>query len=225
MEEHVIRSHPVQPIARQLLDQISDTARRFNIVSLNRQIEACDKLFGEDKIIDVAILGQFKAGKSSFVNSLIGQNALPVGVIPVTTVITRLYYGREPEAIVTHFDGSAVQVAVSEVGEYISEEKNPANEKNVEVVDIALPALEPYQGLLVDTPGLGSVFKYNTETSEEWLPEVGAAIVAVSADRPLSENDINLIRELARHTPNIILLLTKTSSGAFSIGTLKAFSA
>jgi len=45
-----------------------------------------------------------------------------------------------------------------------------------------LPALARYPGLrLVDTPGLGSVFKYNTETSEEWLPQVGAAIVAVSA--------------------------------------------
>ena len=84
--------------------------------------------------------------------------------------------------------------------------------KNVEVVDIALPALARYPGLrLVDTPGLGSVFKYNTETSEEWLPQVGAAIVAVSADRPLSDNDLNLLRDLARYTPKILLLLTKVN--------------
>jgi predicted translin family RNA/ssDNA-binding protein len=77
-------------------------------------------------------------------------------------------------------------------------------------VDIELPALEEYAGLrLVDTPGLGSVFKYHKSTSENWLPEVGAALLAVSSDRPLSEHDLELIRELTRHTPNIILLLTK----------------
>jgi GTP-binding protein EngB required for normal cell division len=211
MEQQLTGSRPVRSTAHLLLDLARDVLRRFNIVSLKPQIEACENLFGQDRIIDVAVLGQFKAGKSSFINSLIGQDVLPVGVIPVTTVITRLYYGKERRAVVTHFDGSIVQVPVNEVEQYISEEKNPANEKNVEVVDIALPALGRYQGLrLVDTPGLGSVFKYNTETSQRWLPEVGAAVVAVSAARPLSENDINLIRELARHTPNIMLLLTKT---------------
>jgi len=78
------------------------------------------------------------------------------------------------------------------------------------MVDIELPALEDYAGLrIVDTPGLGSVFKYHIETAEHWLPEVGAALLAISADRPLSENDLQLIRELVRHTPRIVLLLTK----------------
>jgi GTP-binding protein EngB required for normal cell division len=193
-----------------ILSKIQEASDRFHIVSLHRDIAACEGLFARDRVIDVAILGQFKAGKSSFINSLIGQDVLPVGVIPVTTVITRLRYEEKPGAIVTRFDGSRVEVPVDEVEQFISEAKNPANEKNVEVVDIALSALARYQGLrLVDTPGLGSVFKYNTETSEEWLPEAGAAIVAVSADRPLSDNDIGLLRELARYTPKIIVLLTK----------------
>jgi hypothetical protein len=61
----------------------------------------------------------------------------------------------------------------------------------------------------VDTPGLGSVFRYNTELSEDWLPEVGCAIVTISSDRPLSENDLNLIRELMDYTPRVVLLLSK----------------
>jgi ribosome biogenesis GTPase A len=186
LEQQPTHRLPVRSTAHLLLDRVRDASHRLDIVSLNRQTEVCGNLLGQDRIIDVAILGQFKAGKSSFINSLIGQNVLPVGAIPVTTVITRLYYDNEPGAIVTHFDGSTIEVPVNEVEQYISEEKNPANEKNVEVVDIALSALARYQGLrLVDTPGLGSVFKYNTETSQEWLPEVGAAIVAVSAERPL----------------------------------------
>ncbi len=210
MEEAATRFKPIQPTARSALKRIRQDSLRFNIVSLNRDIDACEALFGEDQIIDVAILGQFKAGKSSFLNSLIGQNVLPVGILPVTTVITRLRYGRTPKGIVTQFDGSTFGIAVEDVGEFVSEEKNPANEKNVEIVDIELPSLERYQGLrLVDTPGLGSVFKYNTDTSEDWLPRVGAAIVAVSADRPLSDNDLGLLRDLARYTPKVVLLLTK----------------
>jgi uncharacterized coiled-coil protein SlyX len=43
----------------------------------------------------------------------------------------------------------------------------------------------------------------------DWLPNVGAAVVAVSADAPLAERDLELLGELHRHTPKIVLLLTK----------------
>ncbi|MGD0237267.1 MAG: dynamin family protein [Syntrophorhabdales bacterium] len=209
-EARQAHSDPIQSTIRQLFDTVNDVTSRFHIASLNRQIAVCQALFRENPLIDIAILGQFKAGKSSFINSLIGESLLPVGVIPVTTVITRLRYGSGPRSTVTHFDGALSEVNINGIEAFISEEKNPANEKNVEVVDIELPSLKQYAGLrLVDTPGLGSVFRYNTETSEGWLPEVGAAIVAVSADRPLSENDIKLIHTLITHTPRVLLLLTK----------------
>jgi GTP-binding protein EngB required for normal cell division len=193
-----------------LLDRLQGICDQFHILSLNRQIEVCKSLLRQDRLIDVAILGQFKAGKSSFLNSLIGKPLLPVGVIPVTTTITRLQYGKKERAIVRHFDGQQTEVDVGAIEEFTSEAKNPANQKNVEMVDVELPSLEKYPGLrLVDTPGLGSIFKYHIETSENWLPEVGTAFLAISSDRPLSENDLQLIRDLRKHTPKIVLLLTK----------------
>lgn len=213
MEDKVLlnsESKSDSTIPIQILKKIKDITKEFQIVSLNRQIEVCESLSKESPIIDVAILGQFKAGKSSFINSIIGKKVLPVGAIPVTTVITRIQYGPQELATVTFFDKKKINVGLDEIEEYISESKNTANEKNVEVVDIELPNLMNYPGLrIVDTPGLGSIFKYNTELSEEWLPEVGAAIIAVSSDRPLSENDLNLIKELREFTPRVIILLTK----------------
>ena len=195
---------------QELVGRIHAVASQFHIVSLNRQIEVCESLLKENPLIDVAILGQFKAGKSSFINSLIEKPILPIGVIPVTTVITRLRYGQREQAMVTYFDGTRTEIGLEELGEFISEAKNPANSKNVDVVDIELPSLEGYAGLrLVDTPGMGSVLKYHMELSQNWLPEVGAAILAVSADRPLSDHDLDLIEDLTQHTPRIILLLTK----------------
>ena len=202
--------HPIQHAAQEGLQKVRSTCERMQILTLGRQIEACEGLLVENPPIDVAILGQFKAGKSSFVNSLIGQNVLPVGVIPVTTVISRLQFGEQERATVSFFDGTRKEIPIAELDEYTAEAKNPSNQKSVEMVDIELPALADYAGLrLVDTPGLGSVFKAHMEVSANWLPEVGAAVLAVSADRPLSENDLQLIRELTQYTPRIILLLTK----------------
>ncbi len=194
----------------EILGPIRDAVSHFHLVSLERSLEACEGLATKSPLIDVAILGQFKAGKSTFLNTLIGRRLLPVGVIPVTTVITRIVYGPEERAFASHFDGNITEIPLGRLEEFTSEAGNPGNEKNVSVVDIELPMLEGYAGLrLVDTPGLGSVFRYHMETSENWLPEVGAALLAISADRPLSEHDLNLIRELDRYTPRIILLLTK----------------
>lgn len=196
--------------AQDLLSGIRDACDCFHIASLKRRIDICAALLEENPPIDVAILGQFKAGKSSFINSLLGKPILPTGVVPVTTVITRLQYGPAERAFVTHFDGSRVEITLEKLVDFTSEAGNPGNVKNVEVVDIDVSAMSGYPGLrLVDTPGMGSVFKAHMKIAQEWLPEVGAAIVAVSSDRPLSENDLDLIRELAHHTPNVILLLTK----------------
>ncbi len=203
-------SPPIQHLAQEGLQKVRSTCDRMQILTLGRQIEACEGLLVENPPIDVAILGQFKAGKSSFVNSLIGQDVLPVGVIPVTTVISRLQFGERERATVSFFDGTRKEIPIAELDGYTAEAKNPSNQKSVEMVDIELPALADYAGLrLVDTPGLGSVFKAHMEVSANWLPEVGAAVLAVSADRPLSENDLQLIRELTQYTPRIILLLTK----------------
>ncbi len=203
--------YPIQHLAQEGLQKARSICDRMQILTLDRQIEACEGLLVENPPIDVAIFGQFKAGKSSFINSLIGQDVLPVGVIPVTTVISRLRFGERERATISFYDGTSGEIPVGSLDEYTSEAKNPSNQKNVETVDIELPALADYAGLrLVDTPGLGSVFKAHMAVSANWLPEVGAAVLAVSADRPLSENDLQLIRELTQYTPRIILLLTKT---------------
>lgn len=210
MDLKVHSVHALQNASTRVLEIINQVCKQLQITSLSRRMDVCRSLISQTPLIDVAILGQFKAGKSSFLNSIIGQQLLPVGVIPVTTAITRIRYGGAEQATVTHFDGSRTEISLADLDEYTSEAKNPANQKDVAVVDIELPSLEDYAGLrLVDTPGLGSVFKYHMEAAENWLPEVGAAILAVSADRPLSEHDLVLIRDLLRHTSRIVLLLTK----------------
>jgi hypothetical protein len=63
--ENISSKMPLSDI-RNLLETISDACDQFQMVSLNRQMEAARALLSENPPIDVAVLGQFKAGKSSF---------------------------------------------------------------------------------------------------------------------------------------------------------------
>jgi len=192
-----------------LLNEIKQISSKYQFTSLDRSILAAENILKE-KFIDIVILGQFKAGKSSFFNSFIEKNILPTGVIPVTSIITRIQYGLEEKAFVLFEDKKRIAVQVNEIGEYITEIKNPENTKKVELVDIMLPYLKQFEGIrFVDTPGIGSIFQHNTETTENWFAEIGIAFVTISSERPLGENELALISEISKHCPKVVILLTK----------------
>ena len=194
-----------------ILERVSGLAAELKLASLQPQIAACrHQLSGGSQSIDVAVFGRFKAGKSSFLNHLTGRAVLPIGVVPLTAVITRLRFGASERAEVRFVDGKNKEIPLGEIGLYVGEDRNPNNEKKVASVEVELPALKPLDPLqFVDTPGLGSAFAHNTEATRGWLPNVGAALVAISSDAPLSERDLELLEELRRHTPKVVLLLTK----------------
>lgn len=196
--------------ADDILDRVSAVASELELANLQPQIAACRELMQRHNGIDVAVFGRFKAGKSSFLNHLAGRDVLPIGVVPLTAVITRLRFGETDRAQVRFLAGTTEAIRLGDVGRFVGENENPDNQKQVAAVEVELPELKPFAPLqFVDTPGLGSAFAHNTEVALNWLPNVGAALVAVSADAPLSERDLELLGDLRRHTPKIALLLTK----------------
>jgi GTP-binding protein EngB required for normal cell division len=192
------------------LDRISTLAIELELATLQPQITACRNLLQTRNRIDVAVFGRFKAGKSSFLNHLVGRAVLPIGVVPLTAVVTRLRHGDNERAEVLFLSGTAKDIPLDQIGLYVGENENPNNQKQVAAVEVELPELKPFAPLqFVDTPGLDSALTHNTEVALNWLPNVGAALVAVSSDAPLSERDLALLDDLRRHTPKIVLLLTK----------------
>ena len=141
------------------VDRVGAICRRFRIDSLAPQLAACEEMLGDGGVVDVAVLGQFKAGKSSFLNALIGVPVVPVDVLPSTAVVTRIGYGARERVIVHGNAGDPFEIPQARLAEFVTERGNPANEKRVAVVDVELPSLAPYEGVrFVDTPGMGSVF-------------------------------------------------------------------
>ncbi len=193
----------------QALDLVSELATRYQLTSIRPLLDICQNARHETAL-SVAVLGRFKAGKSSFLNDLIGSDVLPVGVIPVTSVVTEVAYGPRDGATVHFSDERTIEMRLQEVRQFVSEAENPLNRKHVASVSARVSTLSAWTDLrFIDTPGLESAFAHNSEASLGWVPHVDVALVAIGVDPPLSEHDIDLIRTLFRYTPRVAVLLTK----------------
>jgi len=112
--------------------RVGALGRSFRIDSLAPQIAACEELLRDGGTVDVAVLGQFKAGKSSFLNGLIGNAVVPVDVLPSTAVVTRIGYGSRERVLVHGLAGDAFEIPLGRIAEFVTERGNPANERSEE---------------------------------------------------------------------------------------------
>ena len=157
----------------------------------------------------VACVGQFKRGKSTLLDALVGEEILPTGVVPVTTVPTVLRYGAQRTARVL-IDGEWKTIRPEDLSQYVSEELNPENRKRVEGVEAFLTSPLLASGMcLVDTPGIGSVFSGNTAATRDFIPQIDAAILVVGADPPISGEEAALVEAVAANVDHILVVLNK----------------
>jgi predicted GTPase len=158
----------------------------------------------------LACIGQFKRGKSTLINALVGEGILPVGFVPVTAVPTVIRYGAHKKARIQFRDGAWQEIDASDLEQYVSEEHNPENAKGVGGAEVFVPSALLSTGMcLVDTPGLGSVFTGNTAATQAFIPHIDAALVVVGADPPLAGEELALVEAVGRQVQNLILVLNK----------------
>ncbi len=163
-----------------------------------------------DNKFNLVVVGQFKRGKSTLVNALVGDDILPTAVVPLTSIITILRYGSE-EKITVAFAGDVSEVITREqLPDFVTEKRNPNNLKKVESVHIALPCSFLEGGVqLVDTPGVGSIYAHNTDAANHFLPESDATIFLMTADQPLSIGEVEFLRNVREHVTKIFFVLNK----------------
>jgi len=158
----------------------------------------------------LVIVGLFKRGKSSLINALIGRELAPVAVTPLTSVITFFEYGTETKAAVLFKDGRNETIPLPDVVQFVSEEENPENKKRVHCLKIYTNAPILEHIILVDTPGLGSLFSHNSDTTLEFLPKIDAALFVLSADIPISKTDEEFLLKMKFSIPNVLFVLNKS---------------
>ncbi len=168
--------------------------------------------------LQLAVLGQFKRGKSTFINALLGADLLPTGVIPLTAVATFIAWGREPlikvdfkdQAQEEEFFARGPQEIRNTLFRFVAEEANPENRLRVERVNLFYPADILADGtVIIDTPGVGSTLQHNTQAALQVLPECDAAFFVISADPPITEVELDYLRDLRSKTTRIFFVLNK----------------
>jgi hypothetical protein len=85
------------------------------------------------------IVGEFKRGKSTLVNALVGRDLLPTGVPPVTAVPTRVSSGPRARAVARFRNGTEREIPLDEIRDYVDESRNPRNHRGVASVDVEVP--------------------------------------------------------------------------------------
>ncbi len=162
-----------------------------------------------ERLLEVAVVGEFKRGKSTLVNALIERDVLPTGVLPLTAVPTVIEPGDEG-CEVRFASGALEHHPLSEVARFVAEEGNPGNRLGVAVVTVRLhtPLLD--EGVrLTDTPGIGSVLEHGTEATTAYLPNVDAAILVTAADPPISREETAFLDRVMEHAVRLFVVLNK----------------
>ena len=159
---------------------------------------------------NLVVAGEFKRGKSTVINALLGTDLLPAGVVPLTSVVTLVSYGDTPGATVTFDDGETRAIALDALPDYVTEPGNPHNAKRVLHVAVDFPAAWLKGGIhLVDTPGIGSVHRHNTDVTYRYLPEADAVVFVASADQPVSGAELDFLVDIRRYAAKVFCLLNK----------------
>jgi len=133
-----------------------------------------------EELFLLVVVGEFNAGKSAFINALLGERVLPEGVTPTTTQIQVLRHG---------------------------EESGHSWERDI--VTFTYPAEWLRDINVVDTPGTNAVIEGHQELTEEFVPRSDLVLFVTSADRPFSESERTFMERIRDWGKKVIVVVNK----------------
>lgn len=134
-----------------------------------------------DDLFLLVVAGEFNAGKSSFINALLGQNLQKEGVTPTTSQIFLLKHG-----------------AVN---------KTSPGERGIWVQTADVPLLRRIS--IVDTPGTNAILREHEALTSEFIPRSDLVLFLTSADRPFTESERNFLSQIEAWGKKIVLIVNK----------------
>lgn len=176
------------------LVQLEKTAKALNMEETQKRLVARrEKL--EKRCFAVGILGEFKRGKSSLINSLLCTEIIPVDILPCTATMNRVTYDMEPHAQLRMQDGTVKSIGLDDLTDYVTmlDAKGEARAANIDEAIVYYPCKFCQNGVdIVDTPGLNDNDRM-TKITEEIIPKLDAVIMVMVPDSPLSQSEADFI--------------------------------
>lgn len=198
---------------------LSGAARKLEALAIEHQQDAIASASAElaqrleQNRFHLVVVGQFKRGKTTFLNALLGDAVLPVAVLPLTSVVTVLRHGNRAHGLVHFQNGRTAEIPLDRLPEFVTEKGNPRNAKQVAYVEVYHPS--PYLAggvTLIDTPGVASVYEHNTQVTYDFLPRMDAAIFITSPEPPLTSAEIEFLEDLGKQVGRIFVVMNKADA-------------
>jgi small GTP-binding protein len=192
------------------LSDLSEIAARLGAKSLKERIDRdlVHKL--EEDRFHLVVVGEFNHGKTTFVNALLGQKILPVGVTPTTATIHHIKYADVPEATVVYSSGKRETIAFEQAKSFaVGGDKAT---EDVDFLEVGLPALLLKERiLLVDTPGVNDLSLQRADITYSYIPRADAVLFLLDAGQILKESERVFLEDklLKASRDKIIFVITK----------------
>lgn len=144
----------------------------------------------------VVVLGEFKRGKSTFVNALIGEDILPTDILPTTATINALMYSEEKRIEIVKNDGTTKEGTFSK--DYLSQFSvdGTINPNEIQFINIGCPAaILENNVVIVDTPGVSDINEQRVQVTYDFIPKANAVIFLLDATSPLKQSEKEFIEQ------------------------------
>ncbi|MFW2565597.1 dynamin family protein [Aliarcobacter butzleri] len=150
--------------------------------------------------MEVAITGQFSAGKSTFLNALLSRNILPTGITPVTSKVNFINYGEEYKLKITYYSGAQEYAPIESIADFTDQREHEM--KDIKYLTLYAPMDILKDISFVDTPGLNSQSQSDTDTTRKVLRDVGGIIWLTLIDNAGKLSEAEVLEEYMQHFKN-----------------------
>ncbi|HBJ38797.1 MAG TPA: hypothetical protein DDZ51_29430 [Planctomycetaceae bacterium] len=170
-------------------------------------------------------MGEIKKGKSSFINGMLGEaDLLPMSSNIATSTVFKIIYGPERKYKVFFLpdpESGALfppkEIERKHLVDYGTEGGNPSNEKRVDFIGVELPIPLLETGLvIVDTPGVGGLFKAHRDITWRYAPNADAIIFVLdSVEAVISSDEIDFLKDLTtKYNKRVFFVQTKIDNAS-----------
>ncbi len=173
--------------------QLADVAEAVGMVTLANDIRTTRIPKLESERFHLVILGEFNHGKSTFVNALLGQEVLPVGITPTTASINHVVYSPTTTARAVLLDGESKPLEPSQLKDWVTVAGGHADQ--VAYVELGFPSdLLKNNVVLVDTPGVNDLNEQRAEVTYGYVPRADAVVFLLDAGQALKDSEREFLR-------------------------------